>query len=123
MKKIFFITVLLISVFGFGQEPVIEWQKSLGGSGYDNARSIQQTSDGGFIIVGFSFSDDGDLTVNNGAYDYWIIKTDSIGEILWQKSYGGSGGDYAESAQQTTDGGYIVSGRSGSYDGDITNFN
>ena len=98
----------------------ITWQKSLGGSGFDSAYSIKQTQDGGFIVACESYSNDGDVTGNNGSYDYWIVKLDSGGEITWQKSFGGSEGDAASSIQQTNDGGYIIAGSSYSNDGDLT---
>jgi PKD repeat protein/outer membrane protein assembly factor BamB/pimeloyl-ACP methyl ester carboxylesterase len=107
----------------------IIWQKSLGGLGFevargspgdDEAQSIQQTSDGGYIVAGFSHSNDGDVTNNKGGKDYWIVKLDSSGNITWQKSLGGSGGDSARSIQQTNDGGYIVAGNTQSNDGDVT---
>ena len=102
----------------------IEWQKSLGGSENDYAYSIQQTSDGGFVVAGFSYSNDGDVTGHHGipgdSLDYWIVKLNSIGNIEWQKSLGGSNNDWAHSIQQTVDGGYIVAGRSNSNDGDVT---
>ncbi|MBW6482295.1 MAG: T9SS type A sorting domain-containing protein [Vicingaceae bacterium] len=98
----------------------IIWQKSLGGSGSDVATSIQQTTDGGYIVVGFSFSSDGDLTVNYGFRDYWVVKLDDTGSITWQKSLGGTLLDEAFSVQQTTDGGYVVAGRSRSTNGDVT---
>lgn len=93
----------------------IQWQKSLGGSGDDRASSVQQTTDGGYIVGGFSNSNDGDITKNYGYYDYWIVKLNSIGNIQWQKSFGGIGDDESSSIQQTTDGGYIIAGRSDSY--------
>ncbi|REC47056.1 T9SS type A sorting domain-containing protein [Chryseobacterium pennipullorum] len=98
----------------------IEWQKSLGGSNNDTARSAQQTSDGGYIIVGESFSNDGDVTGNHGYNDYWVVKLDSSGNIQWQKSLGGAAYDRGNSIQQTSDGGYIIAGGSNSTDGDIT---
>ncbi|MFA7616312.1 MAG: T9SS type A sorting domain-containing protein [Weeksellaceae bacterium] len=98
----------------------IDWQKSLGGSGEDGAHSIRQTTDGGYIVAGYSWSNDGDVTNNQGNRDYWIVKLDSIGNIDWQKSLGGSGNENAFSAQQTTDGGYIVAGISNSDDGDVS---
>jgi len=52
----------------------IIWEKSYGGSDYDEAQSIQQTTDGGFIVVGASDSNDGDVSGNNGGYDFWIVK-------------------------------------------------
>ncbi len=98
----------------------IEWQKSLGGSSGDYARSIQQTSDGSYIVAGSSNSKDGDVTGSHGISDYWIVKLNSGGSIQWQKSLGGSNIDAAESIQQTSDGGYIVAGLSRSIDGDVT---
>lgn len=98
----------------------IQWQKSLGGSDYERARSIEQTTDGGYIVAGFSASNDGDVSGNHGSYDHWVVKLDHVGDIQWQKSLGGSGNDRAYSAQQTADGGYIVAGQSKSNDGDVT---
>ena len=99
----------------------IEWQKALGGTRNDEAQSVQQTTDGGYIVVGESFSSDGDVTGHHGAYyvaDFWVVKLNGIGVIEWQKSIGGTLGDRADSVRQTTDGGYIVAGDSGSNDGD-----
>jgi len=98
----------------------LDWQKSLGGSDYERAYSIQQTIDGGYIVAGYSASNDGDVTVNYGQNDYWIVKLTSAGELDWQKALGGSYGDQANSIQQTTDGGYIIAGYSSSDDGDVS---
>jgi PKD repeat protein len=80
------------------------WEKTYGGSSGDVAYSIQQTSDGGYIVAG--------MTVPFGvAYpDVYIIKLDEYGNQIWEKTYGGSSGDVAYSIQQTSDGGYIVAG-------------
>lgn len=96
------------------------WQKLYGGSGYDHARSIEQTTDGGFVIAGWSESNNGDVSGNHGSRDAWIIKTDSNGLIIWQKCFGGSSFDWANSVQQTSDGGYIVAGVSDSQNGDVS---
>ncbi|MDR2351801.1 MAG: T9SS C-terminal target domain-containing protein [Deltaproteobacteria bacterium] len=98
---------------------ILQWQKSLGGSDSEQANSIQQTSDGGYIIAGHSESNDGDVTGNHGKNDYWIVKLNSQGTLQWQKSFGGSGSDSATSIQQTSDGGYIIAGSSYSNDGDV----
>ncbi len=99
----------------------IEWQKCLGGSGYDGANAIVQTSDGGYIVAGHSNSNDGDVSGNHSGYDYWIVKLDAFGNLVWQKSLGGYGEDSASSIDQTSDGGYIVAGHSWSNaGGDIT---
>ncbi|MBP6312233.1 MAG: T9SS type A sorting domain-containing protein [Flavobacteriales bacterium] len=96
------------------------WQKTIGGSDRDEANSIQQTTDGGYVVAGRSSSMDGDATGNQGSYDYWVVKLDSLGNLVWEKTLGGSGIDEAYSIQQTTDGGYIVAGNSNSTDGDLT---
>jgi hypothetical protein len=113
-------------------EGVIQWQKAYGGSNEDLATSIKQTSDEGYIIAGTSASNDGDVSGNHGLYDYWVVKTDSTGEIQWQKSYGGSDNDgtyvdyqllnyfISPAARQTSDGGYIIAGSSASNNGDVS---
>ncbi|MBM7560374.1 Ig-like domain-containing protein [Marinitoga litoralis] len=98
----------------------LEWQKTFGGSDSDSAHSIEQTTDGGFIVAGYTKSNDGDVTGNHGGADYWIIKLDSNGNLEWQKTFGGSNWDYAQSIEQTTDGGFIVAGYTWSNDGDVT---
>jgi hypothetical protein len=98
----------------------IQWQKTYGGSGGDSAFSVQVTTDGGYIVAGTSLSNDGDVTGNHGSNDFWIVKLDASGNIEWEKSLGGSGGDIAWAIQITSDGGYIVAGRSDSLDGDVT---
>ena len=99
---------------------IIEWQKSLGGTSTEGANSIQQTSDGGYIVAGYCNSDDGDVTGNHGFTDYWIVKLSSTGVIIWQKSLGGTNDEYANQIQQTSDGGYIVAGYSYSDDVNVT---
>jgi len=98
----------------------LEWQKCLGGSSYDWAKSIQQTSDGGYIVAGYTWSNDGDVFGNHGSYDYWIVKLNGNGELEWQKCLGGTCYEKAYSIQQTSDGGYIVAGYTGSNDGDVS---
>ena len=74
----------------------IEWQRLLGGKGWDEAKYIAPTRDGGYIITGFSNSNDGDVIGLHGNYgfrDYWIVKLRSTGEIEWQRVLGGSNKD------------------------------
>jgi len=104
----------------------ISWNRLLGGNSQDIANSIRQTIGGGCIVAGYSQSSaNGDVTgTNHGPYDYWIVKLDGTGNIVWNKLLGGSGTDLARSVQQTTDGGYIVAGHSySSANGDVTNTN
>jgi hypothetical protein len=101
----------------------ILWQKSLGGSADEEANCIVATEDFGYIIAGYSRSNDGDVTGHHGTTtyaDYWVVKLDAFGNIQWQKSYGGSGNDVAQSVFPTKDGGYVVAGYSNSTDGDVT---
>src|SRR4051794_1392598 len=73
-------TVFLLLVFfttanmAWTQAPNITWQKSLGGTDNDIANSIQQTTDGGYIVAGETQSTNGDVTGNHGSYDYWVVK-------------------------------------------------
>jgi hypothetical protein len=100
---------------------IIQWKKTFGGFGNDYARSIQQTTDGGYIVAGYTDSNDGDVSYNHGGDDIWIIKLDENGNLEWEKSLGGSSRDEAHSIQKTTDGGYIVAGVTMSNDGDVSN--
>jgi len=122
-----FITMLLALILfngvnnkSYAQAPTIQWQKCLGGTVTDEANSIQQTSDGRFIVAGYTFSNDGDVSGNHGNSDYWVVKLNSSGDILWQRCLGGTDDDYAYSIQQTSDGGFIVAGQTYSNDGDVS---
>ncbi len=96
------------------------WDKSYGGSGSDNFRTVEQTADGGFIAAGLSNSHDGVFTGNHGDFDCWILKTDKDGNMQWQRTLGGSNSDDAIFIRQTRDLGYIMAGGSRSDDGDLT---
>ena len=95
------------------------WEKTFGGTSFDAGRSISNTSDNGFLISGSSRSMDGDLTTNQGQNDVWVIKIDSNGSLLWQKSLGGSNIDFAYDAIALDDNSFIVIGESSSADKDI----
>jgi outer membrane protein assembly factor BamB len=98
----------------------IEWQKCLGGSGNDEANSIRQTADGGYFVVGFTESNDGDVSGNHGGRDVWAVKLSPTGTIKWQKCLGGTNNDEGETGLQTSDGGYIISGTTNSNNGDVS---
>ena len=101
---------------------IIQWQRCLGGTGWEEAHAVRQTKDGGYIMAGGSTSSDGDVTLNRGAFDLWVVKLDKTGNIEWQKTYGGSNEDLGYSITPTHDGGYLVSGETQSNNGDVTNF-
>ncbi|OYU83245.1 MAG: hypothetical protein CFE24_12265 [Flavobacterium sp. BFFFF2] len=98
----------------------VVWQKTLGGTGNESAQSIQTTSDGGYIVVGFTNSTNGDISGNHGGYDAWVVKLNATGSIVWQKALGGTGTDGAYSVQSTSDGGSIVVGYTTSNNGDVS---
>ena len=119
----FILSLLLLPNNHLFAQPMLEWKETYGGSLDEQVRSIQQTMDGGFIVIGFTKSNDFDVSDNNGESDIWILKLDSFGNIEWKKSYGGSSFDDGYSIQQTTDGGFVVSGRSFSDDFDVSGNN
>ncbi len=93
-----------IWILKLDSEGNIKWQRTYGGTSYDMAYSIQQTSDRGYIVAGRTYS------FGEGKDDAWILKLTSSGDIEWQRTYGGSGYDGSSFIQQTSDGGYIVLG-------------
>ena len=112
--------VLCLTILHLQAQPNIDWQKVIGGSQLDEAFSIQQTSDGGYIVSGETFSTDGDVIGNHGSGDYWVVKLTNNGIVSWKKCYGGSQYDSEPIIQQTVDGGYIIGGTSNSNDGDAS---
>jgi len=80
----------------------VTWQKSFGGSGFEVANSIQQTSDGGYIFAGATDSNDGDVSGKNGLDDAWIVKLDKNGAIVWQKCVSASGTYHVASSMDQT---------------------
>ncbi len=87
----------------------ITWQKTYAGGDWSGANSIQQTADRGYIVAGEMD------TAENGYGDVWLLKLSSTGTVEWEKTYGGTGYDYAQSVRQTADGGYIVAAYTESY--------
>ena len=94
--------VYLIKTDASGNE---QWNKTFGGSSDDQGYSVQQTSDGGFIVAGYTRS------FGAGGMYVYLIKTDASGNEMWSKTYGSSGTEMGSSVQQTSDGGFIISGR------------
>jgi hypothetical protein len=85
------------------------WTKTYGGTSSDLGWSVRQTTDGGYIVAGYTES------FGAGFYDVYLIKTNATGDTLWTRTYGGTGYDFVYSVQQTTDGGYILAGYTNSF--------
>jgi hypothetical protein len=107
----------IIKTDGIGN---IQWSKSFGGNDKDIPTDIIQNNDGTFIVVGMSKSLNGDVSGNHGQSDGWMIKLSSQGNLIWQKSKGGSEYDDFQSILHSNDGGYILLGTTASYNnGDV----
>ncbi len=105
---------LLIASQLHSQELVIEWENTIGGNSFDNLISVLETSDGGYILGGGSRSDASDDKSENsiGIKDYWAVKIDETGTVVWETTVGGTGSDYLEPIAETADGGYVLAGTS-----------
>ena len=95
----------LIKTYANGNE---QWSKTFGGGSSDSARCVQQTPDGGYVLVGYTQS------FGEGGGDVYLIKTDRYGNKQWDKTFGGTEYEYGYSVQRTADGGYVVAGVTGS---------
>ena len=96
------------------------WEKSFGGTEIDEARAITKSGDGNYIIAGDTRSNDLNVSANHGAADLWVIKISPLGELIWEKTFGGTSFDVARSIEKTQDNGFLISGSSRSADGDVT---
>ena len=107
MKKIIATCLSFVTVSCFGQ---LTFQKTYGGTNTELNKALEQTADGGYIMAGYTDS------YGAGNWDVYLIKTDSAGNLLWTKTFGGPQDDKGLSMKETSDGGYIISGYSGNLD-------
>lgn len=98
----------------------IQWSRYFGGSFSDTAYDVIETDVGDYIIVGSSDSDDVDISGNKGTYDYWVVKINNSGMLVWEKSFGGDQIDEAKGIVDTNDGSFLIVGTTRSEDQDIS---
>ena len=98
----------------------IEWSRYFGGNFTDTPEGVIQTNDNGFIIVGSSDSDDTDISNHIGSYDFWVVRISASGDLIWEKSFGGSQIDEARAIKKSNDGNFIIAGDTRSNDNDVS---
>ena len=121
-KPTILLFLLLITSFLYAQAPTISWAKNFGGARSDFGRSVVVTDDNKYVVAGGILSKENDTIIRPTGLDAWVVKLDANGNMLWQKTYGGTGDDSATKIVQTADKGFIIVGESRSNTGDfITN--
>ena len=108
MKK-FFSLLVLLSAWTSLVQAQITFSKEYGGFYDEDGRWMEQTSDSGFVMVG------GTETYSNGQSDVWLVRTDAYGNVLWNRSYGDTQFDFANMVRNTSDGGFVIAGFTGSF--------
>ncbi len=98
----------------------ILWEKSFGGTGNEGFKRVIQTPDSGFVVAAMTASSNGDVTKNNGPYDWWILKANKSGAKVWQMSIGSTGNEWPSDIILARDG-YVIAGYSAGADGDMQN--
>ena len=120
MKKVIKLCVLVLLPFiTFSQ--TIEWKKCYGGTDEERAYEIISCPNNEFLIVGNTESNDGDVAFNHGSSDFWLVKINADGDILWENTYGGTNYESAYAITGTQDGGFIMAGKKNFVDGNPTN--
>lgn len=110
MKNFICVMMVVVSATGlFAQAPDSLWSRTFGGSNVDYCYDVRQTTDGGYVLAGFTDS------FASGSYDFYLVKTNANGDSLWSRMFGGGSDDRCQAVQQTTDGDYVLAGRTDSF--------
>jgi len=119
MKSFLLCIALVVFTATLHAQPAVLWQHCYGGSSDDLGYASARTTDGGFLLAGAASSSGGDVSGNHGGQDGWIVRTDSSGNIVWKKCYGGSAEDLFRDILVTSDGGFVAYGHANSTNGDV----
>ncbi|MBP6310659.1 MAG: T9SS type A sorting domain-containing protein [Flavobacteriales bacterium] len=122
LARVLLVILGLTMAFGLIAQPAIQWQRCFGGASDENEGIIHETTDGGYIMAGNSYSNDGDVSGGHGLRDVWVVKLSSLGNIEWQRCLGGSDEDLLLSIEEAADSGYILTVWTQSNDGDVTGY-
>lgn len=117
---LFFSAVFLFPLFAISQQFDIEFQHCFGGSEGEVGIDIKLLPDSSFIILSLTNSTDGDISFLHGGYDFWMVKTDWYGNLMWEKTFGGSDTDSPYQIEIAPDGGFYLLGGTQSNDGDVS---
>ena len=101
----------------------VEWRGYFGGTNNDRAHAVVRADDGGYVMAGFTESNDFDIANSRGSYDFWVVKVDDKGNLVWEGSFGGTGIERAQDIAKTKDGGYVITGNTFSNDTDVSSNN
>lgn len=101
----------------YSTQGVVFWKLTLGGTGMEELGEMIETRDGGYAIIGTTMSSDGDIPQAFGQRDIWVLKLDDLGNIEWNKTFGGTGNDRGYTIIETSDNGFLIGGASGSLNG------
>ncbi len=119
ISKFSLLVLSIIPSFLFSQYD-LEWENNYGGSRNDIVNHIIETSDNGFLLIGHTTSEDNDVSVNKGSRDLWVVKISESGELLWEKTYGGSESDIGRYGIELSSGDIMILAESFSSDGDVS---
>ena len=118
-KTYILFTLLLLTSFSYSQL-AITWQNCFGGSQEERPGDIVQCENENFMIIGYTGSSDGDVSFNHGDYDVWLVKIDNWGDIIYEKTFGGSDGDIGQRILKDYNSNYFLLNDAWSSDFDIT---
>ncbi len=108
MKRVLRLLCMLLPILAIAQPDTL-WTRTFGGSDGEHCYAVQQTTDGGYIMTGYTFS------FGAGFCDFWLVKADANGDSIWSRTYGGGSWDQPRIVRQTVDGGYVLAGYTNSF--------